>query len=309
MLEPEAGPDLFAPLPAAPAAPQATAPVAATSAAPVAAPATAVPTPAKPATVEPTEPTYEKTDKPEFTIDKPLEEIAKEVNGMTVPQLAQWTVDNAPNEAARAIAQKVTDRINEFAKRKIFPEKVKVLSGGQRWKSGTRGMASTTWATGSGLLVKVRLNGLVDGRADSQTGTRYLTILHELIHAATSAQMYLAPDSKPVNDLKVLYNKVDERIKKDRAAGKSNYAITKMRDGANIMLNPNELMAWGLTDSEFQKFLADIKVGDKTGFSKLVEIVRQVLGLSKEYESALDNLVRTSETIMGMSPADVELDK
>jgi hypothetical protein len=308
LLEPEAGPDLFAPPPAAPTEPQAAAPAAPTTPAPAKPKAAAPVQPKAPEPAAPTEPTYDKTDKPEFTIDKPLEEIAKEVNGMTIPQMAQWTVDNAPNEAARAIAQKVTDRINEFAKRKIFPEKVKVLNGGSRWTSGVRGRAETFWAEGKGMLVKIRLNGLVDGKADGQTGTRYLTILHELVHAATSAQMYLAPNSKAVNDLKVLYKKVDERIKKDRAAGKSNYAITKIDRGANIMKNPNELMAWGLTDSEFQKFLADIKIADKTGFSKLIEIVRQVLGLSKDYESALDNLVRTSEIIMGMSPSDVELD-
>jgi hypothetical protein len=287
VLEPEAEPDLFAQPPAA---------------------APTEPKAAKPKAPKPTEPTYDKTDKPEFTIDKSLEQIAKEVNGMTIPQMAQWTVDNAPNEAARAIAQKVTERINEFAKKKIFPEKVKVLNGGSRWTSGTRGRAETFWAENKGMLVKIRLNGLLDGKADGQTGTRYLTILHELIHAATSAQMYLAPKSKPVNDLKVLYKKVEERIKKDRAAGKSNYAITRIDRGANIMKNPNELMAWGLTDSEFQKFLADIKIADKSGFTKLIEIVRQVLGLSKDYESALDNLVRTSETIMGLSPSDVELD-
>jgi hypothetical protein len=307
VLEPEAEPDMFTP-PAAPVAAPAEPQAAAPAVAPAAPAKPKAAKPVEPKAPEPTEPTYDKTDKPEFTINKPMEEIAKEVNGMTIPQMAQWTVDNAPNEAARAIAQKVTERINEFAKRKIFPEKVKVLNGGARWKSGTRGMAQSFWAEGKGTLVKIRLNGLVDGKADGQTGTRYLTILHELIHAATSAQIYLAPNSKAINDLKVLYKKVDDRIKKDRAAGKSNYAITRIDRGANIMKNPAELMAWGLTDSEFQKFLADIKIADKTGFSKLIEIVRQVLGLSKDYESALDNLVRTSETIMGMSPSDVELD-
>jgi hypothetical protein len=308
-LEPEAEPDLFPEPAAAATEPQATAPAPATPAPSPAAPAK--PKAAKPVASkapEPKEPTYDKTDKPEFTIDKPKEEIAKEVQGMTIPQLAQWTVDNAPNEAARAIAQKVTDRIKEFDKKKIFPEKVKVLNGGQRAKSGVRGTTATTWVKGTGLLVKIRLNGLVDGKADGQTGANYLTILHELIHAATSAQIYLAPDSKPINDLKVLFKKVEDRISKDRAAGKTNYAITKIERGANIMKNPGELMAWGLTDSEFQKFLAEIKVGDKTGFQKLVEIVRQVLGLSKDYESALDALVRTTETIMGLSPSDVDLD-
>ena len=72
------------------------------------------------------------------------------------------------------------------------------------------------------------------------------------------------------------------------------------------MLNPAELMSWGLTDTEFQSYLASIKVGDKTAFQKLVDIVRQVLGLAKDYESALDSLVKTTGEMLDMPIADVE---
>jgi hypothetical protein len=37
-------------------------------------------------------------------------------------QVAQWAVDNAPNQFAKAIAQKVMNRINGMAKRGIKME-------------------------------------------------------------------------------------------------------------------------------------------------------------------------------------------
>ena len=286
LLEPEAEPDLFAPTePPAAAKP---------------------PKPAKPA--EPKEPTYDKTDKPEFTIDKTPEVIAQEIQGLSVPELAQWAVNNAPNEAAKAIAQKVLDRINELKTKKVYPEKVRVLNNTQRWKSGTRGKVDLISVKGVGFSMKMSFNGVENGKADRKTGTRYSTVLHELIHAATVPQIFFAPNSKSVNDLKVLYKKVNDQIKKDKAAGNATAIIDKIERGSNTMQNPAELMAWGLTDSEFQKYLSGIKVGDKTAFQKLVDVVRQVLGLSKDYESALDSLVKITGEMMDVSLTDVESD-
>ena len=293
LLEPEAEPDLFVP-PAVPAEPQA------------AAPAPAKPEAAKPAA--PAEPTYDKTDKPQFTIDKPPEVIAQEIQGLSIPDLAQWAVNNAPNDAAKAIAQRVSDRINEFRTKKVYPEKVRVLNNTQRWKSGTRGKVDLISVKGVGFSMKMGFNGTENGKADSRTGTRYSTILHELVHAATVPQIFFAPNSKSVNDLKVLYNKVNDQIKKDQASGDSKDMINRILRGSNTMQNPAELMAWGLTDSKFQTYLSGIKVGDKTAFQKLVDVVRQVLGLSKDYESALDSLVKITGEMMDVTLADVESD-
>lgn len=306
ILEPEAGPDLFTPPAAEPAAP--TAAAATPAPAPVAPKSPKAAKPAEPKAPEPAEPTYDKAEDPRFVISKPPVEIAKEIQGLTIPELAQWSVNNAPNEAARAIAQRVSDRISELSKKKVYPEKVKVLNNTQRWKSGTRGKVDLISVKGIGLAMKMGFNGTSNGMADSRTGTRYGTVLHELIHAATVPQIFFAPNSKPVNDLKVLYKKVNDQIKQDVAAGNTSKIIERITRGSNAMQNPAELMAWGLTDSDFQKYLANIKIGDKTGFQKLVDIVRQVLGLAKDYESALDSLIKTTGEMMDVSLADVESD-
>jgi hypothetical protein len=303
VLEPEAGPDLFA-TPTAPTVAAPAAPAKPRAAAPVAAPAA----PVKPKAAKPAEPTYDKAEDPQFVISKSPVEIAQEIQGLSVRDLAQWSVNNAPNEAARAIAQRVADRINELATKKVYPEKVRVLNNTQRWKSGTRGKVDLISVKGVGFAMKIGFNGTDNGKADSRTGTRYSTILHELIHAATVPQIFFAPNSKSVNDLKVLYKKVNDKIKQDVAAGNTSKVIEKITRGSNAMQNPAELMAWGLTDADFQKYLADIKIGDKTGFQKLVDIVRQVLGLAKDYESALDSLIKTTGEMMDVSLADAEQD-
>jgi hypothetical protein len=289
VLEPEAGPDMFGPPDGAkPAEPKPA--------------ATKPPEPKKP------EPTYAAAENPAFAIKKPLEEIAKEIHGMTTPELAKWAVDNAPHEAARAIAKAVLDRVKDFSRKGVYSKKVQVLNDSRRWSSGTRGMHTMTSLRGAGMTMDLKFNGLKNGVADRYTGTTYSTILHELVHTATKVQTSFAPNSKAVNDLKVLFKKVDDKIRLDIKNGVDNYVTRKVKGGANLAQNPDELLAWGLTDYDFQKYLADIKIGDKTGFSKLVEIVRQVLGLPKEYTSALDSLMKVSEEMMGLSASAVNVE-
>jgi hypothetical protein len=66
----------------------------------------------------------------------------------------------------------------------------------------------------------------------------------------------------------------------------------------NALATPDELLTWGLTDREMQAWLSNIKVGEKTLMDKLVELVREVLGISKPFETALDRLVKTSDSIL-----------
>tara|TARA_R110000772_G_scaffold118826_7_gene224643 strand:+ start:227 stop:6631 length:6405 start_codon:yes stop_codon:yes gene_type:complete len=300
--EPEVGTDLFTP-PAEPVAPAVREPE-------------AIPEPAPPTikepeaddAPEPSAPVYDKAENPEFVINKSPEVIAKEIQNKTVEGLAQWAVANAPNEAAKSIAELVLNRVSELTKKNVFPEKVRVVNDDKRWKTGTRGKVSLISVKKYGFNMKMGFNGLSGGVADRQTGTRYSTILHELIHAATVAQIFYAPNSKSVNDLKVLFKTVERQLASDKAAGKTNYAIRSIARQSNIMQDPAELMAWGLTDSKFQQVLSEIKVGNKTAFQKLVEIVRQSLGLSKDYESALDSLVRITSEMAGSSLTDVEAD-
>ena len=251
-----------------------------------------------------------------YQIDKPREQIHAEVSQITNQvDLAKWAVNNAPNSFAKIIAQKVLSRLEEFHKLNI-PMSVQVLDGTKRpvrlvkrpdgsevWKGtyGTSGYNSL-----NGFRYTLKLSGLNKAnQVDEMTGTRYSTILHELIHSATIVQFdYLgtlakkrgsAPDPAFVEMQNVL-KIVKAQAKKD---GIKDYEIKKG------LLDVHELIAHGLTNAKFQDYMASIKVGKKTAYNTLIDIIRKVLGLSNEYESALDQLMRATENVF--KPSATEL--
>ncbi|MFZ4600229.1 MAG: hypothetical protein ACOYNN_16440, partial [Terrimicrobiaceae bacterium] len=236
----------------------------------------------------------------DFDIDKPKEQIAKEINGLTIPELAQWSIDNAPNSAARAVAIKVKKVMDSLSAKKMFPEKVKVRNSGSRWTAGTRGKTRTI-AGPLGVTFTLEFNGVdAKGQADRLTGTGYVTILHELLHVATNGELRLLQDtSQAYKDLNSILTKVRKQVKLDTAAGKKSPILSRIAGGANTIKNPRELVAWGLTDTDFQIYLSKIKVGkQKTLFNELVDVFRRLLGINEEYETALEAVVRATDQIL-----------
>lgn len=270
VLKPEAAPDLFTP------------------------PTETKPTEAK----KPAKP-ISPIDAPEpkdFVAKKSMEEIAQEIKGMTATQLAQWAVDNAPNSAAKAIAEKVLVRIKELDARNFFDKPVEVLN---RDDLSFRGKFSYTLNFSLGRL---KFAGLKNGKAHKNTGTRYITILHELLHAATVPA--LSVKSKEYNDLSIVLSKVKLQISADQKAGKKHPILDKISRGANTIKNVKELISWGLTDPDFQDYLSKVKVGNINAMTRMVEIFRKLLGLDVQYETALDTVVRTADTILD-TPSDL----
>jgi len=230
----------------------------------------------------------------DFKIKKPMEQIAKEIKGMTATELAQWTVDNAPNSAAKAIAEKVLARIKELDARNFFNKPVAVLNRDDlRWRGRFRYAVNFSYG-------HFQFAGLKNGKAHSNTGTRYITILHELLHAATVPA--LSANGKEFNDLSVVLNKVKKQIDADVKAGKQHPFLTYIANyNTNTVKNVKELVAWGLTDPNFQDYLTTIKVGNTNALTRMVEIFRKLLGLDVQYETALDAVVRAADSLLETS--------
>ena len=226
----------------------------------------------------------------DFVAKKSMEEIAKEIKGMTATELAQWAVDNAPNSAAKAIAEKVLIRIKELDARNFFDKPVEVLN---RDNLTYRGRFTYALNFSYGRL---KFAGLKNGKAHSGTGTRYITILHELLHAVTVPA--LSTRGKDYNDLTVVLNKVKKQINEDQKAGKKHPVFDKIKRGANTIQNVKELISWGLTDPEFQDYLSKVKVGETNALNRMVEIFRKFLGLDVKYQTALDAVVKTTDNIL-----------
>lgn len=248
----------------------------------------------------------------EFKINKTAQEIQSEIKGMTLPQLAQWTIDNAPNSLAKAVAEKILDRIEGFQRIKLPMEKL-VIRGGANRPVGYYGL--TTFSPRRGNLLRISLRGLDAegrdigvGRDQFPSGLRYSTILHELVHATTLAQtIYLGErqirlKQKPdpiIEELKDLLKAIDSQVKKDKKNLDSAHpaVVGIVKDKKKYLQNIDELLAYGNSDAVFQDYLSTIKVGEKTAFEKLVEIARKLLGLNAEYETGLDRLMRLTQQI------------
>ena len=240
----------------------------------------------------------------DFVIKKSKEQIAGEVNGMTIEGLSQWAVDNAPNSAAKAVAEKVAALASRFQKSGVFPKNVTVTNGDRR-KYGTQGFATTTIYPDGKIEVSITLSGLKNGKVDANTGTDYITILHELLHAVTTAYVnVLKTNSKEYNDLSVVLDKVRKQIRKDTnkasidSSFKPHPIIFQISQGANTVKNVAELISWGLTSPDFQDYLSKVEVGKTNAMDRLVEIFRKLLGINPEYDTALDAVVRTTGVML-----------
>jgi len=104
-----------------------------------------------------------------YEIKKTPAEIEKEIYGMTIPELMQWAVNNAPTSVARKIAQAIQKKMAEYDNRDIYGPgrgyKVKILKDDRRRRTEIGAVILTPYTTG--VRIEMRLNGTVNGKADS----------------------------------------------------------------------------------------------------------------------------------------------
>lgn len=241
-----------------------------------------------------------------YNIDPQEQTIEKELAGKNFMQVAQWAVRSAPNAFAKVIAQKVLSRLQGMQSRGVKFD-FKVEAGNERSTKlrGARGVTNFVFGkTGEDTTIKITLNGatVMDNQDGFPSGMNYVTVLHELLHAATRGQLKFMQSSDPlVKELIGLRNKVIKHFNDTDPKDMTPFMKQYYNRENNSLDNIDEMVSWGMTDQDMQKFLGEIKVGEKTGFSKLVETIRKILGLGQPYESALDRLVRTTESILDES--------
>jgi hypothetical protein len=239
-------------------------------------------------------------------------EISKALEGKTLMQVAKWTIDNAPNAVSKYFAQKVYDRMKQMEARGV-KFNFNILTGQTRplGMRNARGEANFIWGKkdkGEDTIITVTLNGptVVKNQAGYPPGVEYRTILHELLHVATRGQLKFMDSSDPlVKEVRELFNSVVKQYNAEAKAGTlTGLAKDYYNRVNNAFDNQDEMISWGITDERMQKYMSGIKVGEGTVFSKLINLVRKVLGIAPPYESALDRLVRTTDELLAV---DVEV--
>lgn len=241
-----------------------------------------------------------------YKIDPQEQSIEKELTGKNFMQVAQWAVRNAPNAFAKVIAQKVLSRLQGMQSRGVkFDFQIKGGDSRPANLYGARGLTNFVFGkTGEDVSIKITLNGatVMEDQDGYPSGMNYVTVLHELLHAATRGQLkYLQSTDPLVKDLNNLRNQVVRYFNNVDPKDRTPFMKRVYNREINALNDIDEMVSWGMTDEDMQKFLSEIKVGEKSVFNKLVETIRKILGLGQPYESALDRLVRTTESILDES--------
>jgi hypothetical protein len=223
-----------------------------------------------------------------------------------VAKLSKWMVDNAPNELSKEIAQKIKERLDVFAKHNVR-FKFSIYSGGRRaTKDG--GICKTRFTRDAqGNLktdISIRYNGLTqDGGTDINTRLDYITLMHELVHAATviqlSSRLSIATEAtRSLEDMRrALKIRLEADIKNqvDHPALKNRTTLHFIKYATK---NVHEFAAVVLSDGDVQDYLSSIRYQNTNALSKFVDILRRLFGLNKVEGSMLEEFVRTSDKLL-----------
>jgi len=192
---------------------------------------------------------------------------------------------------------------------------------------GLRGL--TTVSKDNNVVVSL---AATDDALSADNGVNHQTLLHEGVHAVTLAattavRRGLLPDGlKLKQDVKDLFDLFDGIISyfnsqiAELDAGRiseeelhpviSTYYRRNEATSPNFLNNADELLAWGLTDSEMQDFLDTVPYNMRTGevgvegkgtvtlWEALVNALRKLLDLPPKDNTALNELLRVQNNLL-----------
>lgn len=149
-------------------------------------------------------------------------------------------------------------------------------------------------------------------------GVNNTTILHELLHAATSRKLSLAyemiqkgvnMDSAVVRAAQDLIRTMDSaavRFNELVASKKLPETISKLASHGGIFDDPHEFVAYGMTDPVMQNFLMQARGYENNipFFSRFVSSIRKLLGMDKNDTNALTDLIVVTDKLLSAKAAE-----
>jgi hypothetical protein len=252
------------------------------------------------------------------SLDEVSDDLAINTEGKSLQEATRYVGIKGLEEGKedyKIIADKVADQLDALeAKGFSFDYKI-----AQRDKDGryfgpfdiSRGGAAglTEWKDKKNV---VTINDL-HPRDSLANGLNNKIILHESIHAATLAAIKLGnlksqkgtKLNDDVVDLYKLFNytidNFNKKAKDPSSLGEFESKIFKRMN--NSMATPAEMVAWGLTDRDMQKYLESISYKNTNAWIAFVQKIRDILGLSPKQDTVLSELLRVSDELLS---SDVE---
>jgi hypothetical protein len=180
---------------------------------------------------------------------------------------------------------------------------------------------SKFWNNASGLFVQNDATGertvYVAGDSYGELqGINNITVLHELLHAATNQKLYLglkaiengfstdANLTKAVRELQDVMHRVQDYIMDNR--GQLPPAITAVIRNTNGMAitDLREFLAYGMSDPDFQEFMMQVQgvEEDVSFFTRFVAAIRDFFKMGEETTNALTDLIVSTDRLLSAKP-------
>ena len=160
----------------------------------------------------------------------------------------------------------------------------------------SKGRDITVWVAGADVIGRV--------------GTDYETVLHELVHAATMGVVHYGRNNprslagKHVRDLSEVTSAISSHIiGRFNQADNGKTELTEfekdMRTGGNNAFRGiDEVLSWALTSPQAQSYLEGIPYKNQNLWTRLVQAIRTLLGLSPKADTALSEVLRVAENLI-----------
>ena len=147
-------------------------------------------------------------------------------------------------------------------------------------------------------------------------GVNNITILHELLHAATNRKIQLAQqaivngeykDTALINaqmQLVEVMNNASSRFDELVFTGKLPEHIMKLKEYGDIFSDPREFLAYGMTDPAMQDFLKTAygQPSPVGYFNQFVDSIRNFFGMDVSDSNALADLINATDSILSARP-------
>ena len=151
-----------------------------------------------------------------------------------------------------------------------------------------------------------------------QQGINVITVLHELLHAATASRIEAgllkgfknASLQKFMREMESLMKRTQEAYEEGVLFGELSPEVQEMIEGTTdrdrtgkvaigVFTDPHEFLAYGMSSPEFQKFLMSVQGKRGTGFSGFVDSIRDLFGIKAGEATAFTDLVDITDKMLG----------
>ena len=250
------------------------------------------------------------------SLDEVADNLSLNTEGKSLQEITRYVGSKGLEEGKedyKIIAEKVANQLDALEGQGFsFSFNIARLKKGSTTSLEKPAPASVVEGSAAGMArmdnkkVYVDINDLKP-RDSLGNGLNNETILHESIHAATMTAIKAGRfDSqkgtklyKDVEELDKLYSHVAKQFNERSKSGNLNEFETKyFRRMNNTLANGDELVSWGLTNRDMQKYLESIKYKNTNAWTAFVQKIRDILGLSPKQDTVLSELLRVSDNLL-----------